>query len=89
MPTIDEQGYPNYNLDGWLAVVGSGKLPAAETARINAAFKAALDTPEVRATMTAQGYTINGSTPEGAQQFFRTELAKYSRLVRQAGVKID
>ena len=89
MPTIAEQGYPNYNLDGWLAVVGPGKLPAVETARVNAAFKAALDTPEVRAMMTAQGYTINGGTPEAAQQFFRAELAKHSRLVKQAGVKID
>ena len=39
--------------------------------------------------MAKQGNAIDPSTPEAAAQFFRAELAKYARLVKQAGVKLD
>ncbi len=39
--------------------------------------------------MAKQGNTINPGTPEAAVRFFRSETAKYARLVKQAGVKID
>ena len=84
-----EQGLPNYLVEGWFAVIGPAKLPAAEVARINAAFVTAFATPEVRETMAKQGNTINVSTPEYAAQFFRTEMTKYAKLVKKAGVELQ
>ena len=72
IPTMVEQGLPNYLVEGWFAVIGPARLPSADVARINAAFVAAFDTPEVREIMAKQGNTINVSTPEYAAQFFRT-----------------
>jgi tripartite-type tricarboxylate transporter receptor subunit TctC len=89
LPTIAEQGLPNYDVVGWFAVIGPAKLPASEVKRIHAAFTAALATPEMREAMTTQGNIINPSTPEAAAQFFRSELAKYADLVKKAGVKVD
>lgn len=89
IPTIAEQGLPNYETEGWFAVVGPAKLPAAEVKRIHAAFIAAFAAPEVKENMAKQGNVINPGTPEAAAQFFRSELAKYAKLVKKAGVKID
>jgi tripartite-type tricarboxylate transporter receptor subunit TctC len=89
VPTIAEQGYPNYALEGWFAVLGPAKLPPTEVARLNAAFKTALATPEVQGYLAKQGYTVYATTPEAAGAFFRSELAKHAKLVKQAGVKID
>ena len=89
IPTIVEQGLPGYLVEGWFAVIGPARLPAAEVTRINAAVAAAFATPEVRETMARQGNTIDVSTPEFAAQFFRSELAKYAKLVKKAGIELQ
>jgi tripartite-type tricarboxylate transporter receptor subunit TctC len=89
IPTIAEQGLPNYNIEGWFAVVGPAKLPMAEARRIQAAVAAAYATPEVKEAMAKQGNTINPGTPEAAAQFFRSEMVKYAKLVKKAGVELQ
>jgi tripartite-type tricarboxylate transporter receptor subunit TctC len=80
---------PGYLVEGWFAMIGPAKLPAAEVNRINAAVAAAFATPEVSEIMARQGNTINVSTPEYAAQFFRSELAKYAKLVKKAGIELQ
>ena len=87
IPTMVEQGMPNYLVEGWFAVIGPARLPPADVARINAALKTAFTSPEVTETMAKQGNTINVSTPEHAEAYFRSELEKYARLVKKAGVE--
>ena len=89
IPTVAEQGLPNYDVEGWFAVVGPAKLPAADVTRIHAAFVAAFTTPEVQEAMTKQGNVIRPTSPQAAAEMFRSELAKYARVVKAAGVKID
>jgi tripartite-type tricarboxylate transporter receptor subunit TctC len=89
IPTMVEQGMPGYLVEGWFAMIGPAKLPAAEVNRINAAVAAAFATPEVTEIMARQGNTINVSTPEYAAQFFRSELAKYAKLVKKAGIELQ
>lgn len=89
IPTLAEQGLGNYNLEGWFAVIGPAKLPAAEVKRIQAAVVAAYATPEVKEAMAKQGNTINPTSPEVAAQFFRSELVKYAKLVKKAGVELQ
>ena len=89
IPTFAEQGLPGYDAEAWFAVIGPARMPPAEVQRIHAGFSAALAAPEVREAMAKQGNTISPGTPEAAVSFFRSELAKYARLVKQAGVKID
>lgn len=87
IPTFAEQGLPRYVVDGWFAAVGPKGLSAAEVKRIHDAFVAAFATPEVKDAMAKQGNTISISTPEAAQAFFRSELAKYAALVKKAGLE--
>jgi len=87
IPTMVAQGLPNYVVEGWFAVIGPARLPAADVKRIHDAFAAAFASPDVVDAMARQGNTINVSTPEFAADFFRTELVKYAKLVKQAGVE--
>src|SRR6185369_8342278 len=70
IPTMVEQGMPEYLVEGWFAVIGPPKMSPADVKRINAAFIAAFASPEVKEAMAKQGNTINVSTPEYAKEFF-------------------
>ncbi len=86
VPTAVEQGFPAYIVEGWSAAVGPKGLPAEQVRRIHQAFATAFASPEVREAMDKQGNTIVLSTPEQAQAHFKSELAKYSAIVKRAGV---
>nr|WP_133701122.1 tripartite tricarboxylate transporter substrate binding protein [Roseateles toxinivorans] len=89
IPTIAEQGLPNYDASGWFAVIAPAKLPAAEVKRLHAAFITAFATPEVKDAMARQGNDIHPSTPEAAARFFRSETERYARLVKKSDIKVD
>jgi tripartite-type tricarboxylate transporter receptor subunit TctC len=89
IPTMVEQGLPNYLVEGWFAVIGPAKMQPADVKRIHDAFAAAFATPEVKEAMAKQGNTINVSTTDYANAFFRSELAKYAKLVKQAGIELQ
>ena len=89
IPTMVEQGLPNYLVEGWFAVIGPAKMAPADVKRVHDAFASAFATPEVREAMDRQGNTINVSTPEYASRFFGTELAKYAKLVKKTGIELQ
>jgi tripartite-type tricarboxylate transporter receptor subunit TctC len=89
VPTSVEQGLPGFLIDGWFAVVGPGKMPPAEVKRIHDAFVAAIAMPDVREAMDRQGNVMNPTTPEAAAAFFKSEQARYAKLVSKAGVKVE
>jgi tripartite-type tricarboxylate transporter receptor subunit TctC len=89
IPTMVEQGMPGYLVDAWFAVIGPKGMAAAEVQRINAAVVAAFADPAVKEAMLKQGNVINVSTPEAAQAYFKSELAKYARLVKKAGIELQ
>jgi len=89
IPTIAEQGLPNYDVAGWFAVIGPAKMAPDQVKRIHDAFATAFVTPEVKDAMDKQGNAINPSTPEAAAQFFRSEMARYAALVKKADVKVE
>ena len=89
IPTMVEQGLPNYLVEGWFAVIGPAKMAPADVKRVHDAFASAFATPEVREAMDKQGNTINVSTPEYASRFFATELAKYAKLVKKTGIELQ
>jgi len=82
-----EQGLPDYLVEGWFAVVGPKGLPPAEVKRIHDAVVQAFAAPEVKEAMAKQGNVINVGSTEAAQKFFRSELDKYTRLVKKAGLE--
>ncbi|SFN13960.1 tripartite tricarboxylate transporter substrate binding protein [Variovorax sp. OV329] len=89
IPTIAEQGLPNYDVEGWFAVVGPAKLPAAEVKRVHDAFVKAFAMPDVVDAMNKQGNIVKPSSPEDAAKFFRSEAARYADLAKKASISLD
>ncbi|MBL8309490.1 MAG: tripartite tricarboxylate transporter substrate binding protein [Burkholderiales bacterium] len=87
--TFAEQGLPGYIVEGWFAVIAPRGLPAAEVKRVNAAFTTAFASSEVKEAMGKQGNSITIQSPEQSAEFFKSELEKYAKLVKKAGVKLD
>ncbi len=89
IPPIAEQGLPNYAIEGWFAAIGPAKLPPADVTRLHTAFVTAITQPAVYEALVNQGNWVNPNTPEEAARMFRSELARYSGLIKTAGVKLD
>ncbi|WP_374561786.1 Bug family tripartite tricarboxylate transporter substrate binding protein [Ideonella sp.] len=89
VPTFAEQGMPGVEIEGWFAVIAPAKLPPAEVRRIHDAFVTAFNTAEVKEAMARQGNDIHPSTPEAAAAFFRSEVARYAKLVKKANITLD
>jgi tripartite-type tricarboxylate transporter receptor subunit TctC len=89
IPTIAEQGTPGYVVEAWFGVLGPKGMSAADTKRVHDAVVAAFNDPAVKEAMAKQGNTINVSTTEFAQAYFRTEKDKYAKLVKKAGIELQ
>jgi tripartite-type tricarboxylate transporter receptor subunit TctC len=89
IPTFAEQGLPGYLVDAWFGVLGPKGMAAADVRRVHAALLAAFADPAVKEAMAKQGNVIDISSPEAAQSYFRTELAKYAKLVKKAGIELQ
>lgn len=86
IPTFVEQGVPGYLASSWFAVLGPKGMPADDVRRVRDAFASAIDDPAVRDAMNAQGNVMHVSNTAEAQQYFRSEMAKYAALVKKAGI---
>jgi tripartite-type tricarboxylate transporter receptor subunit TctC len=89
IPTIAEQGFPDYDVAGWFAIVGPARMPSAEVTRIHDAVVAAFAAPEVMETMKKQGNDIHPTSPQEAAAFFRSEMARYAKIVEKNGIRLD
>jgi tripartite-type tricarboxylate transporter receptor subunit TctC len=89
IPTIAEQGLPNYVVEGWFAVIGPPKMQAADVHRVHDAVAAAFTSAEVREAMDKQGNIIKPTSPEQAASYFRSEAARYAALVKKANVVLE
>jgi tripartite-type tricarboxylate transporter receptor subunit TctC len=85
--TFVEQGMPGYVVEAWFGVIGPKGLPPATLQHIHAAVVAAFADAEVKEAMARQGNVINVGETDKAMPFFRSELAKYAQIVKQAGIE--
>lgn len=89
VPTLAEQGLPNFNMEGWIALIAPAGVPRQTVAKLHAETKAALATKEVQDALAAQGMSPLGMAPEATAQLFQTEMARYARIVKDSGATID
>ena len=87
IPTVAEQGLPNYSVEGWFAVIGPPKLPQTEVTRIHAAFTTAFNASEVKDAMAKQATTIKILSPEKSAEYMKTELEKYAAISKKIGLE--
>lgn len=89
VPTIAEQGLPDYVLNGWIAAIGPAGLTDAERQRIYQGFAKGVATPEATQALMAQGYDIQLTPPAQTATFIREEKQRMAAVVKAANVKMD
>ncbi|MDB5742567.1 MAG: transporter substrate-binding protein [Polaromonas sp.] len=85
VPTLAESGLPGYSFDAWLAIIAPGGTPKPIVQDLYQKFRTALANKDVQSNLQAQGITILEGTPEQAEPFFVSELAKHAKLVKLSG----
>jgi len=87
VPTTAEAGFPDILAENWYGMVAPAKTPPAVIARLNRIAVEAMRSPEVREKLAAQGATLIGNTPEEFAAYVRSEIDKWGKVVRAAGIK--
>ena len=88
MPTLAEQGLA-IESNSWSGVMTRAGVPDAVVARLNAAIRQALQAPAVHQVLLEAGITSLAGTPEQFAAFIRSEIDKYARVIREAGITAD
>jgi tripartite-type tricarboxylate transporter receptor subunit TctC len=88
-PTVAESGFPGYGLDLWFGLMAPGRTPAPVIARLNAEVNKALENPELRDKLLAQSYEPLGGTPERFAAAIRADMERYSKAIRDAGIRVQ
>jgi len=89
LPTVAEAGLPGYETETWLGLIAPSATPRDIVARINAEVLRVMALPDVRDKLLAQGLTLSRSTPDQFAAHIRSEHAKWSKLIKEAGIKAE
>jgi tripartite-type tricarboxylate transporter receptor subunit TctC len=86
VPTIAEQGIKDFSSYNWNGVLAPAATPKAIVARIHEVVAKQLKTPEARDLYGAQGHEVGGDGPEEYAAFLRTEIDKWAKVAKAAGI---
>jgi len=89
LPTIAEAGVPGYVVNNWYGIFAPVGTPAPIVARLNAEIVKALDQPEVRQRLLESGLEAAPSTPDAFAAYVKAESAKWAKVVKDSGAKVD
>lgn len=88
MPTVAES-FPGFSNDGWYGLLGPAGTPAAIIGKLHAQVKTALADAEFAKHVESLGMEPTTGTPEELAQWIRTELARWTKVVRDAGIQMQ
>jgi tripartite-type tricarboxylate transporter receptor subunit TctC len=89
VPTVAEQGYPDYEQSAWSALVAPAGTPPEIIARLNAAMNAALRSDGVSKELRSRSQEPLGGTPQDVPNQIRKELPKWEGIIKAAGTTLD
>ncbi|MFC5496346.1 Bug family tripartite tricarboxylate transporter substrate binding protein [Caenimonas terrae] len=89
VPTAAEAGLPGYDSTGWFGVVAPAGTPAPIVARLNAEITAALNDPQIQASMRNLGVEPAPGSADSFDGYIRSETRKWAKVIRQANIKLD
>jgi tripartite-type tricarboxylate transporter receptor subunit TctC len=87
IPTMAEAGFPEVEGFTWTAVVAPAGTPKDIIVKLHDMIVGALAQPDVKAKLAAMAYVPIGSSPQDCAAFFKSELAKWGKVIEQAGLK--
>ncbi|MFM7571214.1 MAG: Bug family tripartite tricarboxylate transporter substrate binding protein [Betaproteobacteria bacterium] len=89
VPTVAESGYPGFEASTWFAVFAPAGTPQAVLQRLNDEFNRALQTPDIVEKFAKQSLTPQQLDRAALRAYISGEVAKWGKVVRDAGIKVD
>jgi tripartite-type tricarboxylate transporter receptor subunit TctC len=87
LPTLAESGVPGFEATGWYGLAAPARTPKSIVQKLNIAANEALRAPGFVEMLKAQGLEPVGGTPEAATALIRSDVTRWTRLIRDAGIK--
>ena len=88
VPTLEESGFPNFEIGSWYGLWGPANLPRDVVATLNGAIAEAMKTSRVTERVAAQGLIPVGSNSADFAAFQNTEIAKFTQMIKDANIKV-
>jgi tripartite-type tricarboxylate transporter receptor subunit TctC len=89
LPTMAEAALPGFEQSAWHGIFAPAGTPAAVVGRLNADLNALLKSADVTQRFASQGIEVTGGSTAEFAAFIKQDLAKYQKLVRSAGIKVE
>jgi len=89
VPTVAEAGVPGYESTIWLGLVAPAGTPKAVVERLNTEIRKITGNAEVKAAWAKQGATPLSMTPDEFEKYLNDDIAKWAKVIAQAGIKRD
>jgi tripartite-type tricarboxylate transporter receptor subunit TctC len=89
VPTMDESGYPGYDIVNWFGFLAPAGTPDDIVRKLNRAITKIADSAEIRNRLAVQGAESMTSTPEEMRAFVAGEIAKWGKVVKATGARVE
>jgi tripartite-type tricarboxylate transporter receptor subunit TctC len=89
VPTMAEAGFPSVSADNWYGIIVAAATPKDILSKLHASLASALQAPETKQRMEAQGANALSSSPEELAAYMRNETNKWGKIIKTAGIKLD
>jgi tripartite-type tricarboxylate transporter receptor subunit TctC len=89
LPTIAEAGVPGYEFTSWIGVLAPARTPPAIVLKLQRELSAIVQSPESRQRFAADATDAVGSTPGEFTAFLKSEIARWTRVAREADIRVD
>jgi tripartite-type tricarboxylate transporter receptor subunit TctC len=89
VPTMGEAGFPGFDLDIWYGLLAPARTPKPIVDRLNRELEKVLADPAVKEKLLTLGLVAAPSAPERFTALIKSDIAKYARLVKSSGAKVE
>ena len=89
VPSLNEAGVPGYDLSVWFGVLAPAGTPREIVQRLNTEIVRILQSAEVKERFLKQGVDVQTSTPEQFDAFVRSEVGRWAKVIKDAGIRAD
>ena len=89
VPTVSESGLPGYEVVLWYGTFAPAKTPAAVITHLNQEVVKIMQSPEMRARLASEGGRPMGNTPEQFQEIIKADVARWAKVVKDAGIRVE
>lgn len=89
IPTVAESGLPGFGFSVWIGVLAPAGTPKPIVERLNTEIVKIVTSPDVKARFAKQGVEVAPTTPDKFNEFLRSEVDRWGKVVQEAGIKAD